>query len=363
MPEAKTNAPGPEPKAHGGEASQRENQPGQGNSAGKEAGGTSPQEANAAHQKKPGSPDENKGKSGQDDATSSPSVSPHQSDSHGDEKGDRSGGGGKGGGQQANTAGTDTAGSHASAEQGAGKSEDQGQGEIGHRGGDQVRSDHATGHTASHGEGPGSTSQNKPGGEKPGQQTLQQQQPPPSSQSSTSGGKGSSQPSGAGNEPNPKPATAGTTSSGNPVAGGSGSDEAHQPAAPQPSGAPSGDAANLDFARKQTDLALDYLARQLAKEKPDPRLLERLGWSRGELEKFYQQWAQMRREARLSPEAGKKYKEALRSLGLKPHSTEIRGGGTPMDKQQHLRGSRRSDPPPGWRDLFDAYSEGIAGKK
>ena len=158
---------------------------------------------------------------------------------------------------------------------------------------------------------------------------------------------------------------AGTTTSGNPVAGGSGSDEARGSAPPPPANtAPSGDAANLNFARKQTDLELDYLARQLAKEKPDPRLLERLGWTRSELEKFYRQWAQMRREAQVAgPEARQKYNDALRSLGLSPHSTELRGGGTSRDKLQHLRDSRRSDPPPGWGDLFNAYSEGIAGKK
>jgi hypothetical protein len=363
MPEAKTDAPGQEPKAHSGEASQQENQPGPGNSSGKGTGGTSPQDANAAHKKKPGSPDQSKSKSGQDNAESSPSVSPHQSSSRGGEDGDRSGGGKGGGGQQANQAGTDTAGSHTSADQGAGKSDDQGEGEIGHKGGDKVPSDHPTGHPASHGEGPGSTSQNKPGGENRGEQTLQQQPPPPSSQPSTSGDKGSSQPSGSGQESDPKPATAGTTSSGNPVAGGTGSDEAHQPPPQQPNAAPSGDAANLVFARKQTDLALDYLARQL-KDKPDPRLLQRLGWTRAELEAFYRQWAQMRRDAQFAgPEARQKYNDALRSLGLKPHSTELRGGGTAMDKSQHLRDSRHSDPPPGWRDLFNAYSEGIAGKK
>jgi hypothetical protein len=363
MPAAKTDAPGQEPKAHGGEQSQGENQPGHGGSSGKEVGGTSPQGDNAPHAKTPGLPEENNRKSGQDDAASSPSGSPKKSDSRSQENGDRSGGGGTGGGQQANQAGTDTPGSHSSAKQGAGKSEDQGEGEIGHKGGDQVRSDHPTGHAASQGEGPGSTSHSKPGGQESGQQTQQQQQPR-ASQPSTSGGKGSSQPSGGGDSSNPKPGTAGTTSAGNPVAGGSGSDEARGPAPPPPNAAPSGDAANLDFASKQTDLALDYLARQLAKDKPDPRLLGSLGWTRADLEKFYQQWAQMRREAQVAgPEAKKQYNDALRSLGLKPHSTELRGGDTPRDKYQHLRDSRRSDPPPGWRDLFDAYSEGIAGKK
>ena len=149
------------------------------------------------------------------------------------------------------------------------------------------------------------------------------------------------------------------------MAGGSGSDEARQPPPPQQPGVtPAGDAANLDYARKKTDLALDYLAHQLAKDKPDPRLLERLGWTRSDLEKFYRQWAEMRREAgSANPEAKRQYNDALRSLGLQPRAAELRGGGTPRDKFQHLRDSRRSDPPPGWGDLFNAYSEGISGKK
>jgi hypothetical protein len=362
-PEAKTNASGEEPKPHGGELTQQEKQPGQGKSSNKEASGTSPQETNAPHPKTPGSPEENKSKTGQDDAASSPSTSPKQSNSHGDQKGDRSGGGGTGGGQQANQSGPDTAGSHASAEQGAEKSDDQGQGEVGHKGGDQVRSDHATGHPASQGEGPGSASQQKPGGEKPGEGTQQPPQQPLANQPAASGDKGSSQPSGAGDASNPKPGTAGKQSAGNPAAGGSGSDEAAGATPPPSGGEPVGDAPNVDFASKQTDLNLDYLARQLNQQKPDQRLLDRLGWSRGELEKFYQQWLQMRKEAQLGgPEAKQKYNDALHSLGLKPSSTELRGG-TARDKQQQLRDSRRSDPPPGWREMFNAYSEGISGGK
>ena len=48
------------------------------------------------------------------------------------------------------------------------------------------------------------------------------------------------------------------------------------------------DAANLDFTRKQVDLALEHLKDQLAKEKPD--LLKKLGWNRDDARRFMEAW-------------------------------------------------------------------------
>ena len=52
--------------------------------------------------------------------------------------------------------------------------------------------------------------------------------------------------------------------------------------------------ANLEYARKATDLALAHLKNELAKDRPDPELLNRLGWTRGDLEKFVKRWEQLR---------------------------------------------------------------------
>src|SRR5262249_40590779 len=102
----------------------------------------------------------------------------------------------------------------------------------------------------------------------------------------------------------------------NPLASAPRNRGAGRPAHPQAAGQPQGgqpgsapadqawratedeaDEANLDYARKATDLALEHLKKELRKDQPDPELLKRLGWTRGELESFVNRWEQMRRQA------------------------------------------------------------------
>ena len=45
-----------------------------------------------------------------------------------------------------------------------------------------------------------------------------------------------------------------------------------------------GDKANLDYARKATEMALEHLRDQ--KQEPDPKLLKDLGWTKEELQEF-----------------------------------------------------------------------------
>ena len=54
------------------------------------------------------------------------------------------------------------------------------------------------------------------------------------------------------------------------------------------------DEANLDFARKQTDLVLERIDQQLAKKQVDAELLKSLGWSEAELQKFVSRWKDLR---------------------------------------------------------------------
>jgi hypothetical protein len=110
-------------------------------------------------------------------------------------------------------------------------------------------------------------------------------------------------------------------------------------------------------------MALEYLEQQMAKDKPDQKLLDRLGWSREELEQFYRQWRKMKQEAGgMGPEAQRAQGElddALKSLGLVPRSTTLDGSGMKSDRMTRLRDSRRFDPPREWADLYKAYSEGV----
>ena len=52
-------------------------------------------------------------------------------------------------------------------------------------------------------------------------------------------------------------------------------------ASPPPATEAQRDEANLEFANKQTDLALEYLRDELAKEKPDPELAQATGLVEG----------------------------------------------------------------------------------
>ncbi len=90
---------------------------------------------------------------------------------------------------------------------------------------------------------------------------------------------------------------------------------------PQPESQPSAaDEANLDYARKQTELALEHLEDQLGKDKPE--LLERLGWTREQAQRFIDRWQQLRQAADEKGPRGdaakKQLDDALKSLGLRP---------------------------------------------
>ena len=69
---------------------------------------------------------------------------------------------------------------------------------------------------------------------------------------------------------------------------------------PQPGStgeAPEGDAANLEYARKHTDLVLEKLADQLKRKKVDEGLLKDLGWTEAELRRFVERWQQRKAAA------------------------------------------------------------------
>ena len=71
-----------------------------------------------------------------------------------------------------------------------------------------------------------------------------------------------------------------------------------------------GEDPNLEFARKQTDLALEYLRDQMAKDKSS--LLEQLGWSREDAEGFLRRWDEMKRAAGQQGPAGDTARKSAR---------------------------------------------------
>jgi hypothetical protein len=117
------------------------------------------------------------------------------------------------------------------------------------------------------------------------------------------------------------------------------------------------DAANLEYARKATDLALQKLKDQ--EHNPDPDLLDKLGWTKEDLAEFLNRWEKLKQTADKTPDGKRELDEALRSLGLRDPKLRKRTGGATSDNQRDLLDSgSRSSPPAKYRDLFDAYRKG-----
>jgi hypothetical protein len=152
------------------------------------------------------------------------------------------------------------------------------------------------------------------------------------------GGGGSENPDGSGSE----------TGGGGSPSSGSGSGAAQNKKNPtgQDVGA---DEANLEFTKKATDLALEYLEGQ--QEDPDPELLERLNWTEQELREFVQRWKDLKARAESGNEADKRQLEQeLRSLGLTQPETAVGEKDIDRDQQSGYREEGRvSNAPPGFK--------------
>ncbi len=273
---------------------------------------------------------------------SSPSTSKKQSNSKGGSEGDRSGGGKKGGGQSGGQEGNDSAGSHSEADQGAGKASERGMGETGDKSGTQQEAAGKTGQSGSKA-GEGSKTGEQTGKSEPGEPMGDLPPMKPMGDEKQEG------------DPSDQP---GERPGGKVVRGGGTGDRPEIDYGPNPEAA-AGDAANLEYARKATELALQKLKDQ--EHDPDPELLDKLGWTKEDLAEFLNRWEALQKAAKQNPDGKRELDEALRSLGLRDPASRKRAGGATSDNQRDLLDSgSRSSPPPKYRDLFDAFRKGAA---
>lgn len=264
------------------------------------------------------------GESKKGEEAESPSNSNKQSDSKGENAGDRSGGGGKGGGQDANQAGKDTDGSNTSADSGAGASDESGMGETGGEGGsDKTAADK----TGSSGEEAGAGSDTR--ADPKGDELTKRQGDRPSSEAGNPRGNG-----GIAN-----------------TAGGSGLDDGE---------ITPGEKANLKYAEKATDLALDYLRDKNAAA--DRELLDKLGWSEEELKNFIERWSQLKRKAKEGSSTDRsELTRSLRSLGLRSTGDKRRTASDQNDEFRDLRDDGfRATLPAKYIEQFNAFQRGAA---
>ncbi len=350
-PEGTKPEPGREPQDGGiqGDDQMQEQSPGAGTPSQQPGGSPSPQEDNVDRPKTPGQV-EGEAAEGEEQ---SPSISPKQSDTEGDTAGDRSGGGEEGGGQQANEPGVGAPGSQTDAESGGGVSPQQGDDAPGTRPGDQVEADEPTDSSAQR-PGDSGGQRGQPGGQQPGQG------PQVPSDGSMPPGDGTQPPDGGqpGEQVSEGP---GAHGAGSPTQGGD-PDPRASGTTDGPAGEPGAEAANLEFARKQTQLALEHLKDQA--NKPDSDLLDQLGWSEAEARRFIEQWEQLQRRAGRDDAAGREAQrsldQALQALGLRPRGTELKRGATPSERIDGIRDAGRFRPPSDWAEQFEAYTRSIA---
>jgi hypothetical protein len=271
-----------------------------------------------------------------------------QSDSKGESNGDKSGGGTKGRGQGANQAGNDSAGQNSAADEGAGKATEAGQGETSSAAGQKERAEGETGISGNE-KGDGSGVRSDPSG--------------------STNDRGKKQPQALDQEHKADPSTEKQTETSDtgPKPGGSGvSTGGGLPAdVDTPSGldkfldVPPGDEANLEYARRATDLVLENLKDQ--QDGPNRELLDDLGWTEKELADFIKRWQQLKRAAAEDKVGERELNETLRSLGLRPSRDRVRQGTTKDDAVRGLRDAgSRSAPPPGYEDLINAFKKGAA---
>lgn len=349
--------------------------PEQGNSGAGEA--TDEQTAPSDQQKKPHRDKKQKGPSGESDHEKgddpSESKDDRESDSQGEESGDRAGGGKPSQGQQANKPGTGGDGQNTPSEEGSSQAEGKGTGRKSGQGGDQVEGTDPTSQSNQQKSGQGSKERsggkqpggaNQPGSKSSPQGKAEQGDQPPPDANRTGGGGGNPQGQSPKNATQQGPGELGATDPNQPDR-----DDPQRPAVPSENSAGQADDPNLEYARQATDLALEYLKDQLDKDQPDQELLDKLGWSREDMEKFIRRWEEMKRKANergpQRDESRRQLDDELRGLGLRPQGTKL--GRDSVEKEQQrtrLRDSRRSEPPPEYAEQYKAYSQGKAkGRK
>ncbi len=330
------------------------------------------QEDAAPRQKQPDAGPADKSDS---DEAPMPGQGKKESDSSGETSGANPGGGEGGSGQDANRDGTGSSGQNDDAEEGGGKSPEQGSGETGTEAGSAEEAGRETGKSGSEA---GKGSQQREGeGTKPGDNSNpQRQQGEPGEESQAPGERGEQQAEGGSKpgekgeqprEPGDKQSDRGEQPGGKSPPKGEPGDRRESSGDNTPNNEKynlqEADKANLEYARKQTDLVLDTLDRQLKENKVDQELLDKLGWSQEDLRKFVDRWQGLRQKAAEATPEGEAAKveldNRLRKLGPKRGNVEGETKRT-EDTLRDLGEGYESEVPLKFRDKVKRYTEGIS---
>ncbi len=121
------------------------------------------------------------------------------------------------------------------------------------------------------------------------------------------------------------------------------------------------DKANLEYARKQTELVLNELEDQIQNNEVDQELLDKLGWSEEDLRQFVERWQARKQKAQKNPGKGnQELDDALRSLGLQQKNRRVTGpNNNKTDSMRDLQQGNRTTIPPALRDKLKRYNRGV----
>lgn len=361
---------------NGGDGEKSKGNAGDGKESGEKKGAPNANLQQKVRDKQPGDGEKSPSKSKQEANSSMDERNKNsESNAKSDQGGDRSGGGEQGGGQKANQKGTGAGGNNSPSDEGSSEAPGAGKGNTSNQAGDKAASGGPTGKSSETQKGNGTKQQQTPGGSKAGAPDKPQAGGDPSSAEadpSAEQGPAKGQPKpqqgqGTGGEPDPSGDRAPSTQSGGDAVA-QGGNKAPDRVGPMRDGSNSDveDKADLDYAKRATDLVLRHLRDELGKENPDPKLLQKLGWSKDDLRKFVAQWENLRNEADqvgpLGAEARKKLEERLRGLGLTRDPAALRTRAGAGDDVDRLQEAGRFAPPAEYADQVDAFRSGVDGK-
>ncbi len=116
------------------------------------------------------------------------------------------------------------------------------------------------------------------------------------------------------------------------------------------------DKANLEYARKATDLVLDYLSDQQVN--PDPKLLDELNWTEEDLQKFLKRWQALKKQQTVNDQERERLDNTLRSLGLAQPQVDVRSSDAAADQLSgYNEDARVIKPPPDLIEKFRAFQK------
>ncbi|MCG8650250.1 MAG: circumsporozoite protein-membrane associated protein, partial [Pirellulales bacterium] len=124
------------------------------------------------------------------------------------------------------------------------------------------------------------------------------------------------------------------------------------------------DPADMEYAKKATDMVLDYL--EQTRDAPDQDLLKELNWTEADLQRFADRWKKIRQMERAAsdPTQNRDLEETLKSLGLRPPTRATGQTRDSADSLRNLRDSGNRRPVPAMhREAFEAFQRAIGARQ